>query len=105
MKDHSEELGKIHLNKARDRYICGITNLLILEHAMEGGEWAPSDPTTHEGNIFTNMYGVPWPLFNDISHEFEIWCTVMAMISIAKIFIPSNYASRPAFVSLELAVL
>jgi hypothetical protein len=42
---------------------------------MEGGEGALSDPTTHEGKIFTNMYGVPWPLFNDLSHEFEMWCT------------------------------
>jgi hypothetical protein len=71
--DWSQECGKSHLNKAQDCYLCGITNRLILEHALDGGEGA--DPTTKEGKRFTNMYGVPWPLFNDLSQEFESWCS------------------------------
>jgi hypothetical protein len=74
-KDCTEERDKSHLNKARDRYICGITNPLILEHVFDGGDGAPSDPTTHGGKIFTNMYGVTWSFFKDISHKFESWCT------------------------------
>jgi hypothetical protein len=68
-KDLSQECGKNYLNKARDQYLCGITNHFILEHALDGGERSPSDPTIHEGNRFTNMDGVP--LFRVLSLEFE----------------------------------
>jgi hypothetical protein len=75
MKARSQERGKSHINKARDCYQCGIANRLILEHASDGGKGAPNNSTNHKGKRFTNMYGVPWPLFNDLSQEFEAWRT------------------------------
>jgi hypothetical protein len=73
-KHHNQERGKSHLVKARDRYLCGITNRLILEHALEGGNEAPSNPSSHERQRLTNMHGVPWPLFQEMYDKFEQLC-------------------------------
>jgi hypothetical protein len=74
-KPRSAECGASRVDNVRDRYLCGITHLRILEHALAGVDGAPSDPTPHEGKRFTNLYGVPWPLFVDLSNEYEQWCS------------------------------
>jgi hypothetical protein len=74
-KTRTADRGASRLINARDIYLCGITNKRILEHALAGGLEAPSDPTSHEGKRFTNLYGVPWPFFVILSDEFHQWCT------------------------------
>jgi hypothetical protein len=75
MKPRSAERGASCDDNARDRYLCGITHLRILEHTLADGDEATSDPRTHEGKRFTSLYGVPWTLFVDLSNEYEQWCS------------------------------
>jgi hypothetical protein len=69
-KPRSTERGVISVNNARDCYLWEIMHQRILEHDLAGGDEAPSNPTTHEGERFMNLYGVTWPLFDDLSNEF-----------------------------------
>jgi hypothetical protein len=73
-KQRNKKRDKSHVVKARDQYLFGITNRLILEHALEGGNGTPRDSSSPKGQRFTNMYGVPWPPFQEMSDEFEQWC-------------------------------
>jgi hypothetical protein len=62
--------GSTCADKKIDRNVLGITNMHILEHALEGGTEAPSNRTSHEVKRFTILYGMPPPLCLELSGEF-----------------------------------
>jgi hypothetical protein len=76
-----------------------------LEHALVGDEWVPAiqQPTRVRDSPTCMVF---LDRFLTISvQSLKVDALIMAIISIANIFVPLNYASWPAFVSQEPAVL
>jgi hypothetical protein len=73
-KQRNQERGKSRVVKARYIYFLWDYKPFDPGTSPRRGDGAPSDPSSHKGQRFTNMYGVPWPLFQEMSEEFEKWC-------------------------------